>query len=506
MSRRLSLVFALLVVFAVTSLVTAQSPAPTSGALLVWIGEGSAPENRVPNSSSQVAALLPNGTLATLIEFDRDTIGVQRCTSQPFSADGRRFAFFASQPSGGNERGTLYQMTDFGTPVSMGMTHTLTCALDNFAYSPNGQRLAYIDYPALANNADNLIGTLRILNADNLREEDRFERTVAFSLTDTELIYLQFFPNADNFVDEVAVSLWDGQAGRELSAINARANCRFNGGTIQPMNDAYIGVLLGERCRGDSAVQWQFYLVDRETRASTLVLNGPQAGGYYPGTQTYNLYSTFDGAYAVFSVADGLARDTAAIYSIDMNTLAAPEPVVSRAAAMRRYVPLRFSLSEFAPAARSWDDRYLALGINPPEGAELAVIDFALEPNASIRIPISRAGDSVRAMAFSPDSTSLMYIAGGTTGADTSLYNLDLEMGIEARVARGQYAPAMAVRADKAVALLQYRLSSDATPRPYVDLLLVEPDGAQRELLSGLELNAEGQLQRFRFAVPLAWR
>lgn len=505
MSRRILILALLFIISVIPGAAQATTTPPSTGALLVWIGEGNAPENRAPNSTSQLAALLPNGTLATLIEFDARTVGVQRCTSQPFSQDGRRFAFFASQPAEGGERGTLYQMTEFGAPARIGVTHTLTCAHDHFAYSPDGAQLAYIDFQQFGDADENVMGSLRVLNADTLAEQGRFERATSFAFTDSELLFLQFFPNADNAVDEVAITAWDGALSREVSAITARANCRFSGGQITPAGDDFIAVLLGERCRGNARTRWQIYLVDRETRSSTLMASAEQPGGYFPATQTYNLYVTADGKQAVFSFADGLTRNTASIDALDFDTPDAPFPLIDRAAIMRRYVPLRFSLPDIAPAARSRDGNFWAVSVNPPGSSELGVVDFnALD--ATIHIPIARTGDAVRAMAFTPDSHTLVYIAGGVQSSDTSLYHLDLTQGVESRVARGQFAAAIAVRADRAAALIQYRMSSETTPRPYTDLVLVTADGAQRDLLGGLVLDAEGFFKGFRFAVPLAWR
>lgn len=505
MSRRILILALLLIVSAIPGAAQTTATPPSTGALLVWIGEGNAPENRAANSTSQLAALLPNGTLATLIEFDQRTIGVQRCSGQPFSADGRHFAFFASQPAEGGERGTLYQMTDFGAPARIGVTHTLTCAHDHFAYSQDGTSLAYIDFQQFGDADENVMGTLRVLNTDTLSEQGRFERSTSLAFTETELLFLQFFPNADNAVDEVAISAWDGTASREVSAITARANCRFSGGEISPAGEGFIAVMLGERCRGNARARWQIYLVDREARSSTLVASAEQPGGYFPATQTYNMYSTPDGEHAVFSFADGLTRNTASIYALDFDLPDMPVTLVDRAAIMRRYVPLRFSLPDIAPAAISRDGNYWAVSVNPPGSSELVVIDFnALD--ATIRIPVTRTGDAVRAMAFTADSSTLVYVAGGLQGADTSLYHLDLTLGVENRVARGQFAPAIAVRADGAAALVQYRMTSEATPRPYTDLVLVGPDGAQRDLLGGILLDEEGFFVGFRYIVPLAWR
>ena len=265
-------------------------------------------------------------------------------------------------------------------------------------------------------------------------------------------------------------------------------------------------MLVGEKCRsGDGRTRWQLYLIDRTARSSTLLLSAPQEGGYFPASQTYNLYTSLDNTQALFSFADGITRDSASIYRLDFQAPESALPVIERAASMRRYVPLRLSLPAAAPAARSWDGRYWAVGVNPPGSAELAVMDLGAI-DSPIRIPVSRAGDAVRAMAFSPDSSALVYIAGGTGGGDTSLYHLDLALGVESRIARGQYAPAIAVRGDKAAALIQYRSTNEATPRPYTDLVLVGPDGAQRDLLGGVVLDEQGFLKGFQFVVPLAWR
>lgn len=507
MIRRLSLSL-LLIAFVVATAAAQQTPSPpTTGALVVWISEGTAPDSRPAGFPSEVAAVLPNGTVSTLVEFDTATIGVQRCSSRFTSTDGRRFAFFASQPSAGIDRGTLYQMTDFGAPQVVAVTHKLTCALDNFAYSPDGTQMAYIEFANYDERLENITGVLRVLDTDSLTQQAEFERVAAFALDDDELLYLQFFPNANDQVTEVAVSSWDGGTGREVSAITAVADCRFTGGAITAVGEDTIAVVMGERCRARTGqVRWQVYLIDRATRSSTLLASGAQAGGYFPATQTYMIAATHDSSAIVFSASDGLARDSASVYTIDLSVPdPVAEPIINRAATVRRYVPLRYALGDVATALRSPDGRYWALGINPPEGAELAVLDVSVvEP--PIRIPISRAGDAVRAMGFTADSAALLYITGGVAGRDTSLYRLDLKSGVETLIARGQYAATMTVRADGAVALIQYKQTTETSPKSYVDVIVVEPDGAQHDRLGGVILDAQGFLDGFRVAVPLAWR
>ncbi|NOG52625.1 MAG: hypothetical protein HND48_26630 [Chloroflexi bacterium] len=283
MIRRLSLSL-LLIAFVVATAAAQQTPSPpTTGALVVWISEGTAPDRGPPVSPSEVAAVLPNGTVSTLVEFDTATIGVQRCSSRFTSTDGRRFAFFASQPSAGIDRGTLYQMTDFGAPQVVAVTHKLTCALDNFAYSPDGTQMAYIEFANYDERLENITGVLRVLDTDSLTQQAEFERVAAFALDDDELAVFAVFPQRERSSHRSRGVLMGWRDGARSQRDLAVADCRFTGGAITAVGEDTIAVVMGERCRARTGqVRWQVYLIDRATRSSTLLASGAQAGGYFP--------------------------------------------------------------------------------------------------------------------------------------------------------------------------------------------------------------------------------
>lgn len=484
----------------------AQEPPTPAGALLVWLSEGAEPERKDPALGSQLAAVFPNGVLTTLLEFDKTVIGVTRCSGQSVSPDGRRFAFFAHQPSAGIDGGTLYQMTDFGAPVVVATIHRAACGLNGFSYSPDSTRLAYINYQDVRDDSEFINGTLTIRDTEELLELAKIERASALAWNDTELLALQFFTNADGQADEAVLSSWDGTATRELTSVLAAQNCRFTGGQLSPAGAEKIVMVMGERCRGgDGRTRWQVYVVDRASGSATLAQSAPQDGGAFVSTQTYNILAVNDGATALFTAADGVSRDTAAVYQLDMATLAAPTPLVDRAGIFRRYTPLRYTLGEIAPAVLSPNRQFWAIVSALPDKSELVVLDFAAL-DAPIRIPMQRSSDSVRAMGFTADGSALIYVAGGSAGADNALFRLDLTTGVEQRLTRGQFANAMAVRADGAAALLQYRRTEEAQSRAYIDLVLVNPDGAQQDLLGGVVLDEQGFFKNVRFAVPLTWR
>ncbi len=484
----------------------AQEPPTPAGALLVWLSEGPEPERKDPAVGSQLAAVFPNGVLTTLLEFDPTVIGLSRCSSQPVSADGRRFAFFASAPSVGVDSGTLYQMTDFGAPVTVATIHRTGCALNGFAYSPDSTQLAYINYQNFSDESEFITGTLTVRGVEDLLELGKLERASALAWNGAELLALQLFTNADGQADEAVVSLWDGTSSRELTSVLSAQSCRFTGGQISAAGADKIVVVMGERCRGgDGRTRWQFYVVDRATGSASLALSAPQDGGAFVSTQTYNITTLGDGTTVLFTAADGVSRDTASVFKVDMTTLATQTAVIDRAGVFRRYVPLRYTLGEIAPAVISPDRQFWAVVTALPDKSELVVVDFAAL-DAPIRIPLQRSTDSVRTMAFTPDSTSLIYVAGDKGGADNAVFRLDLTTGVEQRLARGQYATAMAVRSDGAAALLQYRRTEEVQSKPYVDLVLVNPDGSQQDLLGGVVLDEGGFFKNVRFAVPLAWR
>lgn len=484
----------------------AQEPPSPAGALLVWLSEGAEPERKDPAKGSQLAAVFPNGVLTTLLEFDNTMIGLTRCSGQPVSPDGRRFAFFAHQPSAGVDSGVLYQMTDFGAPVVVANIHRAGCGLNGFAYSPDSSRMAYINYQNVRDDSEFITGTLTIRDTEELQEVTKIERAAALAWNGIELLALQFFTNADGLADEAVISLWNGTATRELTSVLAAQNCRFTGGQLSPAGDDTVVMVMGERCRGgDGRTRWQFYVIDRVSGTATLAHSAPQEGGAFVSTQTYNILTINDGATTLFTAADGVSRDTAAVYQVDMSTLAAPTPLINRAGIFRRYTPLRYAPGDIAPAVISPDRRFWAIVSALPDKSELVVLDFAAI-DSPIRIPLQRSSDSVRAMAFTPDSSALLYVAGDRGGADNALFRLDLATGVEQRMIRGQFGTIMAVRTDGAVALIQYRRTEEAQSRAYVDLVLVNPDGSMQDLLGGVVLDEAGFFKNVRFAVPLTWR
>lgn len=495
----------LLMLFSLSGLAVAQDPSSLTGALVVWVAEGPSPDGKTANSPSQVAAVLPDGTLTTLLELDPSTISVTRCTSLPFSPDGRHFVFFASQPAASVDGGTLYQMTDFGAPVIVGTLNKLGCALSGFAYSPNSMNLAYIDYQQIVDTSEFSTGTLIVRDVETLTEQTSFANVGTFVWHDDDLLFMQYFTTGTGQVDEIAVNVWDGSALREVGTLVADSGCRFTGGEVAPASENRIVVLTGQRCRSVDGTRANFYVINADQRTVTLAQTINHGGGYFPNTQTYNLLPFADGNQIMLTTPDGLSRDTAGVGRMDMTALGAPIPIISRGAVMRRYIPQRYTLPEFASALRSPDGRYWAAAVVDPNGAELVVLDFAL-PEDPIRIPISSSGDAVRAMGFNADSQSLYYVVGGRGGQDNALFRLDLETGSESRIVRGQFATSAAFQADGTAALLQYRQTADTTPRTYVDLVRVSPDGAVVPLMGGVVLDDQGFFQNFRFIIPLAWR
>ncbi len=499
-------VFLFALLFVIVLPLRAQDPPSPTGALLVWLSEGAEPERKDASAPSQLAAVFPNGVLTTLIEFDRSVIGVTRCTGQPISQDGRRFAFFAHQPNAGIDGGMLYQMTDFGAPVAVASINRVACALSGFGYSPDSNMMAYINYQEVTEQSEFITGTLTVREVDELTERGKIERVTSFAWYGSELLALQLFTNADGQADEAVVTLWNNGTARELTSVLAAQNCRFTGGQVNGAGTDRLVMVLGERCRGgDGRTRWQFYIVDRASGSATLALTNPQDGGSFTNTQTYNIVALEDGATALFTAADGVARETAAVYTVDLNNPTAATPLISRAGVFRRFVPLRYSLGDIAPAVFSRNRQFWAIVTALPDKSELMVLDLA-DLSAPIRIPLQRSSDRVRAMGFTPDSSALIYIAGGSGGADNAVFRLDLFSGVEQRLTRGQYANALAVRNDGAVALLQYRRTEERQARPYVDLVLVNPDGSQQDLLGGIVLDEAGFVKTVRFAVPLAWR
>lgn len=492
-----------------TLILAACNSSPNDGNLLVWVGAGPAAEQRTPSTAGQVAYLNSDGSLRTVLDLPINVAGVIQCGNQATSPDGRHFTFFTSAPMASQDSGTLYQVTGAGQPTRVRDIQGLTCAGNGaLRYSPNSQRLAFIDYAPVSERAEFAVGTLRLYNAGRLTEDTRFENVTSFDLRNDSLAYLSLFTNARGAADEAAVVLWDGQNADEIATLYPEQGCRFTSGQIAMVQDARIVALMGQRCpSGDTRTRWQFYNIDRAARTATLAVSDYQAGGYFPYTRTNNLIVSNDGSTVLFTPADGLGRNTTRIVAVNMSSISAENITLRSGAVMPTWTPFRFSLPVNAAPALSPDGRWLAMVISDGAATSLGIVDLNNAAQPPVQIPLPDGGDAISYLEFSQDSAVLYFVARGRGGADNAVFRVEMATLDESRLQRGSFGGGVVAPDAAGVALVQYRRTEGARVLNYVDLVYVKDDRTEPvTLYTGLQTNDSGQPVGAQFIYPLSWR
>jgi hypothetical protein len=480
--------------------------------LLLWIGQGPSPDRKDSGSTGQIAYLNRDRSLQTLMEVPAGATGVYPCGSSAVSPDQRYFTFFVHAPRAGIDGGTLYQVSGSGEPQTVGDAHALSCVGRSLQYAPSveGQASRWLSYIQYTNVTQEYArGTLRIANPASLEQPLHSSDNVTnVYLSASEALYVSLYTNASNQVDEAGVFTWNGSAEREVATLFPTTGCRFTSGQVAPTSASQITVIMGQRC-GGSVSQWQFYVVDRESGAYTLALSGQQPNSFFPYTRSNNVIPTTQDGVVIFTPTDGLAVNTTGLTAVDVNDVAANTVLVQRGAIMARTNPSsnNFFLPENAPMNVSPDGRWLALTVNAPsQPPALAVVDLQSPTVAPIRVSVGSTGESVPMMGFNADSSRLYFLSGGTGGRDNSLQWLDLNSESTNRIARGQFGPGVIAPGGQMIALLAYRQTQEARPRPYVDLISINDAGETITLYSGSVRGEDGGYSPRQFAYPLAWR
>jgi hypothetical protein len=451
-------------------------------------------------STHQLTLLDQAGLITPLLDVPSRTVHVSACGDQPTSPDSHFLALYV-----GNTAGRLYVMKDANPPAYVDDVEYLSClGHDSLQFAPDSSQFAYIDYPSSITGLEYATGILRIYDTASMSEAVRFENVTAFDLGADQTFFVSLFANNRSEADEAAVSLWDGSAARELvTLIPTGERCRFTSAAIARAPDARAALVLGQRCSsGNTATQWQFYTVDAQANSATLVTSNYQPGSFVPYARTNNVFFSPDSAFAFFTVPDGVTTSTGAVATVDFTNLTLSVPIPSQAVFPAYSAPAN-ALPRFSP-----DRRWLALVVTSPDrDNQLVALDLTNPNMPPIAIRAGSRGDLISGMAFTPDSTQIIYVAGDTDGGDNTLLALNLTVGSERRIARAHFGGDLVVSADgAAVTLLDWKRVENPREPLYADLVRVDlASDAVTTLVAGAAV-VDGHVTNLQTVVPLAWR
>ncbi len=472
---------------------TAVPAASSSGSssLLVWLDKGTNPAKA---GGGQIGLIDRSGTVTPLMDVPSTASRVTACGDTATSPDGRYFAFYI-----GGDSGNLYLTDGTNAPVMVDPISYLAC-LNGLRYAPNSSRFGFIDYPANATKSEYAAGRLRIVNTSDLKELTYVDNVVAFDMDNGGAVYVKFFTNNKNEANEASVNLWDGTKEHEVvTVVPTDPPCRFTSAQVGISRDNLL-LMMGQRCTsGDKRTRWQLYTIDAVNGSATLAGSDFQPGGFVPYSRTNNLFFAPNGSTAYFTVPDGVTAYTVALASVNLSNMSIGVPVP------RQAVFPNFSGAPNAFPQLSPDGRWLSLVVTSPNADnQLLALDLNTPDASPITSGARSRGDIIPDLVFAPDSSHVYYIAGSS---DNALYSLDLGVGSEKRIARGNFAEGMALDpAGTTVALLNTATVSDTTQPPFLNLVLVDlTSGDLSTLYVGAD-TADGKVNNPRFAYPLAWR
>lgn len=473
--------------------------------LLVWVGVGGAPGEHSASEPGQLALLDAVGEVTTVLDLPQQTTRVVACGDEATSPDGRFFAFFV----GIADMGTLYVMDGSDAPTAVDEMNTLGCVGGGtFQWSPDSARFAYIAYEGGAAASEFPDGFLYIYDAAGMAQAGSAENVVAFDITDDSVAYLQFFTNDRNEADEAAVLLWDGSSAREVATLRPEEDCRFSSGEIGIAPNGQLVAVMGHRCRGVDGTRWQFYVIDPESRSANKTLEDATGGAFASTARSNNVWFSPDGATAYFTVPDGIALNSVALWAVNLESgNYETTNSVNRGMLVAKYDNFPYQWADNAPPVVSNDGRWLAFVVaNPGAETMLNVLDLSAPDVAPITISAGSSGDNITWMSFTEDSSRLLFVSGGNGSADNSLSALDLETGGDFRVSRGKFGRGAVAPAGDEVMVMDWKRVEDQNEPPYLTLAVFNvADSSSVVLFEGAEI-VDGAVENQTFAYPLAWR
>ncbi len=469
--------------------------------LLVWTAPAVLPNTQAANATGDIALVDSTGSIVPVVKVPDGANRVIACGSNALSPDSRHFAFFAGVDS--NQGGQLYIMTDGGTPTPVDTIQYLGCRGGNgrFDYSPDSTRFAYIAYESNARQSEFADGRLKVANISDysvLFEEDD---VVAFDIADSGVGYVQFFTNERNEADEVAIGFWDGTSAREITALTVGEGCRYTSGYVKVGPTGHLWTVIRELCR--DANKWLLYDVNPEDRSVLVALEQEPRGASVQFAETSNIIFSPDGATMFYTLPDGVAANSVALYAAPVTDFAASRVVIEGQARTGNY-----SGGVSPDPMISPDGNWLAMVADDGNNNfTLHVVNLASPDAAPLVVEAGSRGDAITFMQFSADSTRLVYTAGGVDGADNSLFYLELASGSAVRIQRGNYTGFAALSpAGDEVAILNYQIQAEGIRGPdFVNLEVVNVNtGESTTLITGGEV-IDGEVQNTVFAAPFLW-
>ena len=496
----LFILFSLLLISTVTYTDTAA--VPDGQQILVWTVNGApAPGQQGASNPGQIVLMDGAGNMTPVIDVPEQTRFVEACGDEAVSPDNNLFAFYV-----GIDDGDLYLMNGTDAPVVIDDVPRLVClGAGSFQFSPDSSKLAYIAYEPGAGTDDFADGFLKVYDTSSGEFVFETESVTSFDISDDSVAFINFFTNDRQEADEAAIQVWADGNDREVATLRPDSEeCRFVSGSVGIIPDGNLLAILGHTCRGTGGeTTWQLYTIDPSERSATRSATGTLVGNVYQSfARTNAQYISPDGGNLLFTVPDGITANTVGLFGTTISDLS-PTAIVERQIVM----PANTTPANALPAL-SLDGKMMAVVETSTGNSNmLKLFDLTNFEVAPIELPAGSAGDTISAMEFAPDGSSLYAVVGGDEGDNNAIVAINTTNGADFRVERGRFNNRMVVSpGGSEIVIADWQILEDPNEPPYLNLVALEVDsGASTTLFEGAVIE-EGKVVEQSFAVPLAWR
>ena len=428
---------------------------------------------------------------------------VTRCGQDYWSSGGQSVAVYTTEDAD-EGRIDLYPLAG-GEPVALGPSHRMACAGPlSFQFSPNGQRVGYIDWKIDYGQEIQLLpfqwGYLHLMDPNTGDELANFERTVGFMLYDDGALMMRVFPDAKENGEEADLVWWDGSARRTLVTLpvvvpevgekDPEPECGIT--QAQPVrigDTAYV--LVGQRCDMKTSINnsWRVYSVPMAGGAATEIVKQDMGNiGFFSGAFSTLAFPTLDGSGMLIGLPSGLSANTVHLYWVT------PDGTVAPVAEGMHFYSDRFGnqLTEGRNFQLSFNGGAIAFvstqtaNVSADEMA-LWVMDMTTAGGQPVLVDQQSQGERIFQYLWAGNNT-LYFISGNLESSSISSSTV---AGGSTRIERGRfYRMAISYNGEKIVGA-EYWENPERQGQDLYKLTLLDTNGSVVEFAKGTELQNE---------------
>jgi len=440
-------------------------------------------------TDGQLGWLDSSGNQDVLLSFPTGVFDNQAkpCSQDFWAKGGKHIAVFTGAASGNI---ALFPL-DGSAPLPIGSAHRMACAGPaTFQFSPNGERLGYINYVFDVLDREFPVGDLVLFEAATGAQLGGFDWTTAFVLYDDGALMLRLFPDGKGNAIEGDVDWWDNSGRRTLTTLEpvfpADAPedfwCGFTSGAVARLgNTAYV--LTGQECQ-NGASNWRLVSIPMGGGQATEIAFGQPGGSFFPESFTTQLLPARDGSGFLMMVPSGLRRNTTNLFWITKEGAITPV-LPEQHVVVDRYGERLTEGRNTVPTADGGALAFVTTTANDEQA--LYVLNLATVGNQPVQLDETSSGQRFFQYLWTPNNT-LYYVLGTVETGSLNMATVD---GSSQRLARGRFFRIATNYAGDKIAAAEWYANPERLGDDLFKLTLLDKNGSSSDFKVGGQDHAQ---------------